>query len=62
MPRNQIIADMARALCPLLLLRARRLVWARQAIRRHNPGTTQHTEAREALLNSARPADREMAG
>ena len=46
MPRNQILADMARALCPLLLLRARRLVWARQAIRRHNPGTTQHTEAR----------------
>lgn len=62
MPRNQALADMARTLAPHLLLRARRLVWARQAIRRHAPGTTQHTEARDALLSSARPADRELAG
>lgn len=50
-----------RMLGVMLLLRARRLVWAREAIRRHAPGTRQHDEARAALSASANPLDRRLA-
>lgn len=44
-----------------LLLRARALIWARAALKRHPPGSPHHTEARAILATSARETDRRMA-